>query len=215
MPRARPVRGCARGFCGMLGLVRPPPPSGALRGLSPAPPPAGSGGFGPRPPAWPAPLRRVGPRPGSVGLGLSARGLARRRGASLPPAGPPPPPLAPLRVGAAVGPASLAPPARLGLQRVPPSRPGPCGAAAGFALAPPPPRGGPVGGCAAFCPRAAGLRRPQNRRAYSYGLHSGTHQSRPLRAASGGGRAASLDSCAPACSRSVSELRGGPRYSPH
>lgn len=99
---ACPVRGrpsgppCARGFCGVRARVRPLPASG----LPPSPAASLSGrlagglplavrGFGPRPGPWVrfAPLRRVGPRPGSVGLGLPARSRARRSG---PPSPPPP-----------------------------------------------------------------------------------------------------------------------------
>ncbi len=72
------------GFCGMRGLVRPLRWPGPPRGLLPARPPVPLRGFGP--PAFRrSPLRRAGSRPGSVGLGLSARGRARRSGASVPP----------------------------------------------------------------------------------------------------------------------------------
>lgn len=101
-PRARPacpVRGPSgpvRGASAVCAAVSAP---SRLR-VSPRPLPrpfgaAGRGapsavrGFVPRPGPWArsAPLRRVGPRPGSVGLGLPARGRARRSG---PPSPPPP-----------------------------------------------------------------------------------------------------------------------------
>lgn len=95
LPRARPVRGCARGFCGVRARVRP---SGGPARKRAVPPP----GFGPRPGPWArsAPLRRAC-APASVGLGLSARSRARRSGPRCPPAAPavagraPPPPVRP------------------------------------------------------------------------------------------------------------------------
>lgn len=80
--------GSARGALAVCSRMSAP---SARRGL-PAPlcgagPPVVLRGFGPRPRPWAgsAPLRRAGPRPGSVGLGLSARALARRSGPSFPP----------------------------------------------------------------------------------------------------------------------------------
>lgn len=157
LPRARPSRGCARGFCGVLGRVRPLPasrlPAALCRSASPR---------WRRGPLWPSgasarvPARRAGSAPlrfvpRSAGLGLSARGLARRSG---PPSPPPPrlrrPPF-PLVWGGGRGsprprgsfalpsaraasccrpcfaPGAARPPARLRLWRGPPFRPAPAG----------------------------------------------------------------------------------------
>lgn len=98
LPRARPVRGCARGFCGVRARVRP---SGGPAQRRAVPPP----GFGPRPgPVGPCRASPAG-APASVGLGLSARSRARRSGPRRPPLAPavagraPPPPVRPAPVG--------------------------------------------------------------------------------------------------------------------
>lgn len=83
---------------GLLRSARACPPLRVARPERAVPPP----GFGPRPGPWArsAPLRRAC-APASVGLGLSARALARRSGPRCPPAAPagagraPPPPVRP------------------------------------------------------------------------------------------------------------------------
>ena len=135
LPRARPVRGCARGFCGLLALVGPS--AGARPGGGP--PLRASA----RPPARGAVVRLSGGAAASVGLGLSAPALARRSGPRCPPLAPavagglPLRPFGPPQWGGAglsplrARPGAFASPGPAG----PPARPAACGG--GFALAPP------------------------------------------------------------------------------
>lgn len=172
MPRARPVRGCARGFCGLPAPVAPlrpsaPPrrPAASLRSAAAGPAP-GLRGFGPRFGPWGlcAPLRRAAPRRGSVGLGLSAAARARRSG---PPSPPPPRPRRPFFPWAwAAGAAGLAragpsgsPCARCGLPGGRPcSAPGSPGPLARLGLVGAPPPGPPLRGGFALAPPRGGAR---------------------------------------------------------
>lgn len=164
------------GLCaGLLRCARPcPPPSGVAppRRLLPlgfaslaAGPALAVRGCGPRPalPRGSAPLRRVGSRPGSVGLGLPARGLARRSG---PPSPPPPRPRRPCGPSvwaagavrlARAGPAPCPPPGRPPLVGLPPLR-ARLGPLRGSVSGGSPPSGPPLRGGYALAPPRRGPR---------------------------------------------------------